>query len=229
MEARWLEPHEAALLLEAARLYRPDRILNPITCPHALIGTLLLTGGRTAEVLGLRVDDVSFDRKTVTFRPNEYRGLKTRTSHRAVPLWPQLEEILRGHVFGRDEPLGDLLFPSPRSGHDVMIRDLRKMLDRIGKLAGFEAGSIRTKIFRHTYCAARLQTLDRGVPVAPFTVARELGHSSATMIEKVYSHLGQVRHRAEVVEYRVEAFREELGERLVALGATATSLRTTGD
>jgi hypothetical protein len=29
-------------------------------------------------------------------------------------------------------------------------------------------------MFRHTYCAARLQTLDRGAPVAPHTVAKEL-------------------------------------------------------
>jgi integrase len=37
---------------------------------HALLATLLLTGGRKSEVLGLELDDISFDRKTVTFRPN---------------------------------------------------------------------------------------------------------------------------------------------------------------
>ena len=37
------------------------------------------------------------------------------------------------------------------------------------------------------------------------------------MVEKVYSHLGQVRHRSDVVEYRLEHHREELGERLKAL------------
>ncbi len=79
-----------------------------------------------------------------------------------------------------------------------MIRDVRKLLDAVGERAGFEHGSIRTKIFRHTYCAARLQTLDRGVPVAPFTVARELGHSGTAMVERVYAHLGQVRHRSGV-------------------------------
>jgi hypothetical protein len=43
---------------------------------------------------------VSFDRKTITFRPNAHRRLKTGTSARVVPLWPQLEEILRAYVFG---------------------------------------------------------------------------------------------------------------------------------
>jgi integrase len=32
--------------------------------------------------------------------------------------------------------------------------------------------------FRHTYCCARLATLDRGAPVSQDTVAREMGHSS---------------------------------------------------
>ncbi len=31
---------------------------------------------------------------------------------------------------------------------------------------------------------------------------RELGHSSIGLIEKTYGHLLNVRHRAEVVEYR---------------------------
>ncbi len=217
-EAEWLEVHNAALLLESARTYQPNSDLDPITFPYAVVATFLLTGGRKAEVLGLRVEDVSFDRKTVTFRPNLYRRLKTRTSHRVVPLWPQLEEILREHVFGRERPLGELLFPSPRpNGREQMIRDLRRMLDAIGERAGFEEGRIRTKLFRHTYCSARLQTLDRGVPIALYTVSRELGHSSTRMVERVYSHLGRVRHRSEVVEYRVGEFEEELGERLAAL------------
>lgn len=63
-------------------------------------------------------------------------------------------------------------------------------------------------MFRHTYRAARLQTLDHGAPVAVDTVRRELGHGSAEMVEKVYGHLGEVRHRAEVVEHRVEQHQE---------------------
>jgi len=57
-------------------------------------------------------------------------------------------------------------------------------------------------MFRHTYCSARLQTLDRGAPVSTDTVRRELGHGSASLVEKVYGHLGNVRARGEVVEYQ---------------------------
>jgi len=166
------------------------------------------------EVLGLEVEDVSFDRKVITIRPYGWRRLKTKRSYRTVPLWPQPEEILRPYVFDFDRPPGRLLFPAEDGG---MLRDIRGLLDRLGTRAGWKPGEVRAKMFRHTYCAARLQTLDHGAPVGPYTVARELGHGSTTMVEKVYSHLGTVRHRSEVVEYRVEQHTATLGDRLEAL------------
>ena len=54
-------------------------------------------------------------------------------------------------------------------------------------------------------------------PVSPYTVGKELGHGGTSMVERVYSHLGQVRHRSDVVEYRLEHHREALGDRLTAL------------
>jgi hypothetical protein len=45
------------------------------------------------------------------------------------------------------------------------------------KLAG-RSGEIRTKMFRHTDCAGRLQMRDGGLPVSPYTV---VGESSATL------------------------------------------------
>src|SRR6266567_4643333 len=156
-EADWLEVPEAALLVEAAKHYEPKRDDLGMPFAYPLIATMLLTGGRLAEVLGLEVDDVSLERKTVTFRPNKWRRLKTKRSHRAVPLWPQLEQILR-----------------------------------------------------HTYISARIQTTQNGAPVAAFTVAREVGHSSTAMIEKVYGHLGQIQHRSAVVEYRVRQHKQAI-------------------
>jgi integrase len=179
-----------------------------------LIATFLLTGGRKSEVLGLGVEDISFDRRTVTFRPNRWRGLKTRTSRRTIPLWPQLEEILRDFVFGREGPLGQLLFPSTQLKSESPVTDTRKSLDSIAELAGFPRGDIRTKVFRHTYCAARLQTLDHGAPVSQWTVSKEMGHGGGSMVERVYGHLGDIRHRSEVVEYRVEQYLDRLGDRV---------------
>jgi integrase len=81
-----------------------------------LIAAFLLTVGRAKEVLWLRLQDVSTDRKTVTFRPNEFhegRRLKTKTSKRIIPLRPQLAEILIPFLDQRAIEGGKLLFRSP--------------------------------------------------------------------------------------------------------------------
>lgn len=217
-EAKWLEIHDATLLLEAARIYRPvpDKGgWKPVPFAYELIATFLLTGGRESEVLGLEVDDVSLDRGVVTFRPNKWRRLKTASSHRSVPLWPQLRETLERYL--AEHPPSKLLFPSFRTGEEAMLTDFRKLLDAVAGRAGWKEGEIRSKMFRHTYCAARLQTLDAGAPVSTYTVAREMGHGGEAMVRRVYGHLGQVRHRAEAVEYRPEQHVAKLGGRLEAL------------
>jgi integrase len=120
-----------------------------------------------------------------------------------------------------------------------MITDFRKLLEAVAVPTGFAEpvldrtgkpvrdargrirlrGTVSAKMFRHSYCAARLQTLDQGAPVSLYTVSRELGHGSRDMVERVYSHLGTVRHRSETVEYRVEQHAEVLHDRLAALPA----------
>jgi integrase len=178
---------------------RPPRFLHP------MLATFLLTGGRESEVYGLLLGDVDLSRETITFRPHEGRRLKTSTSWRTVPYWPQLQEILEPHLEERRKAGAgprDLVFVSARSGG--MITDTRKALDAIAARAGWKPGEVRTKAFRHAYCSARLQTLDQGHPVAERTVAGEMGHGGYELVRRVYSHLGTIRHRSEVVEYRLE-------------------------
>jgi integrase len=100
---------------------------------------------------------------------------------------------------------------------ECMVTNFDGALDQAAERAGWMAGAIRTKMFRHTYCSARLQTLDHGEPVSIYTVSRELGHGGDALVKHVYGHLGTVRHRAEVVKYRVEQFAEQLKERLAVL------------
>jgi len=93
------------------------------------------------------------------------------------------------------------------------------LLDSIAVPCGWDKGEIRANMFRHTYCAARLQTLDQGAPVSFWTVGRELGHGGHSLVNRVYGHLGEVRHRSEQVEYRIEHFERILTKRLAALDA----------
>ena len=135
--AQWLEVPTAALLLEAARTFKPKRDDLAIPFRFELLATALLTGGRPAEVLGLEVDDVNLDREQITFRPNTWRRLKTLTSHRSIPVWPQLKETLRPWLAQRKLAGGRLLFPSYRTGQEAILTDCRTLLDAVGVRVGF--------------------------------------------------------------------------------------------
>jgi integrase len=240
-EAEFFEVAEAALVLEAARVLdarERGRVgvagntvnATPGLCP--IVAVFLLTGGRRREVLGLDINDVSFDRNLVRFRPNKHRGLKTVTSRRTVPLWPQLREILQEWLYGGDHPLtSGLLFPGLHGGR---VRGLRKRMATIAELCGLEPGELYTRRLRHSYCSARLQTVERiikpgkvatdedawdYVEVSRDRVAREMGHGGTKLVERIYGHAPRLPYRSEEVAYRVEQHREQLGERLAVLKA----------
>lgn len=234
-ESAFFEVADAALLLEAARRFdnhpRPGKGVRGL---YPIVATFLLTGGRRSEVLGLDVEDVSFDRGLIHFRPNRHRGLKTSTSHRSVPLWPQLRPILQEWMYAGDSPrTSGLLFTAYDGG---MIGSMRKTLDAIGAACGMDEREVRTRRFRHTYCSARLQTVQRilrpgrqptdddaweYVEVSKFQVQKEMGHGGAQLVDRIYGHAHRNPYRSEVVEYRIDKHRDELGERLRALEAAS--------
>jgi hypothetical protein len=82
---------------------------------------------------------------------------------------------------------------------------------------------VTTKTCRHTYWCARLASLDRGEPVSLDTVRRELGHGDEALVRSIYGHLGTIRHRAPVVEYRTGQHLEVLGDKLPRLKARAVA------
>lgn len=80
-----------------------------------------------------------------------------------------------------------------------MLDNVDRQLDRIGERADMHKP--RLQAFRHSYTAARLQTLEHGAPLSVWQVARELGHRSTQMIGSRYGHLARVTERNEVVEF----------------------------
>jgi integrase len=72
-------------------------------------------------------------------------------------------------------------------------------------------------MFRHTFCAAALQLLDGDAPIGVYTVARWMGHEGSRLVERTYSHLGEVRHRSKVLEFRADQHAAILGDRLRAV------------
>ena len=48
----------------------------------ALFVTLIDTGAKLSEIVGLEVQDVDLEERSITMRPNNIRGLKTKGSYR---------------------------------------------------------------------------------------------------------------------------------------------------
>ncbi len=126
-----------------------------------------------------------------------------------MPLWPQLEGILRDYFAEREQAggIGTLLFPSHRHERERMLDNVDRQLDRIGERVGVPKP--RLHAFQHSYTAARLQTLQHGAPVSVWQVARELGHRSTQMIDDRYGHLAHVTERKEVVEFIIRPDHEK--------------------
>ncbi len=203
-KAKYLEIPDAAKVLKAAKRLERAPKGGLIEFVHPLIATFLLSGGRAAEVLGLTWDDIDFDLKQITFKPNKWRGLKREWSERTIPMWPQLLPILKAH---RKKMKGDrLVFPSPRLafvGKEGMIHDIRNVMNELRKESGVANLPGGVTIFRHTYATARLQTTDNGKQISLWTVKNEMGHKTVSLIETTYGHPSSFRPRGEVVEYRV--------------------------
>ena len=203
-ETPFLEVHEMAEVLRYAfEDYSPVREDRAILYFPQILATLALTGGREREILGAMVGDLDLDRQVLHIRQNRYRTLKSKNAPRPLNIPSQLRRILRRYLSGGQRPKGELLFPGKNNaGHEAMIQDLRKAYDQMpmpeARLPGV---ALRSKVIRHTWCAARLQTLDRGAPVPIYTVAEEMGHKDTQMIKRIYGHLGRVRHRGEEVEF----------------------------
>jgi integrase len=174
---------------------------------------------------------VSFERKTVTFRPNAWRALKTLKRPRVVPLFPGVEVIVRPYVFGDPRPDGDLLFRNTRGG---MITSVTGAFDEASALLrrlGVKFAHVRRHAgpdqydLRRSFCAAALQILDGGRPIAPDTVARWLGRGGHSLARRVYGHLGEVRHRGEHVSFDLSLARERFPCAVRTLRARAAEAR----
>jgi integrase len=176
---------------------------------------MALAGLRWSEATGLRASDIDFARRVIVVAGNEHRKVKTRAKgHRAVPLWPQLEMLLRAYLQRHPRIGATLLCPTQRGERTAPIKDVRSLyrnaftvakatLDSAG--IGHELGraNLTPQVWRVTYCSARLQTTDHGAPVADVVVQGEMGHTSMEMITRVYGRVGRERRRLPVVEYRL--------------------------
>ena len=107
-------------------------LMTPAFANSEVASSLLLlltdTGARLAEITGMEARDVDLDKAILYIRPNDRRGLKTKTSTRSIPLSQRDTECLRQHQVGLADT--DPIFPAHAKpgGNDSASAMLMKRL-----------------------------------------------------------------------------------------------------
>ena len=94
----------------------------------ALLVLLTDTGARLAEVTGLEAGDVDLDKAILHIRPNDHRGLKTKTSTRSIPRSHRATECLRQQQVGLSDT--DPIFPAyaqPRGSDNASAMLMKRL------------------------------------------------------------------------------------------------------
>lgn len=157
------------------------------------------TGMRQAELLALKWEDISWERKTLNVNRQLirkkgggyiFRPPKTQSGRRQIALGQASILVLKDHRTTQSklrQEMGDgwteldLVFPS-NIGTPIVGSNLRKDFRKAIELAGLPR--LRFHDLRHT--AASLM-LNYGVPV--IVVSKRLGHANASITLNVYGHL----------------------------------------
>ena len=193
-----------------AACFTADQIRNILQIAeepwHLMFACAALLGLRAGEILGLRVEDVDLQTRTINIKQGAWRGklqtTKNAASENALPIPSALEGFFREHLkTWKPNPLG-LLFCN-RNGRaytsqKIVEYHLWPLLDALKiKRAGFHA-------FRHAHATLLLEG-----GASPKVAQRQLRHSDARVTLGIYAHLVEGTHREAV---------EKLASFLVPIG-----------
>jgi integrase len=189
-----------------------NRLLDSVD-PHyyPLFLTLVSTGTRLGEALGLQWGDLDSGRKTIQIRRTLYRGAyyvpKTKQSRRAIDVGDQLLDTLRGlkrERFGTESAPVDAPIFTMSTG--VLI-DPDNLRHRIWKpaLAKAKLRHVVIHSLRHTFASLLISQGEN-----PKYIQTQLGHSSIKLTMDTYGHLfpREKRHAPARLEGQLMAARE---------------------
>jgi integrase len=180
-KAEFLSLYEQKQLEEAAKSYGSGTYLAVMLC--------LYTGLRIGEVLGLRREDIDFEKKTITVRRTIQRIKTDKTGQKTeiVALSPKSQSSNR--VIPLPDFIAELLKSTPVSGYTISGTDkpieprtLQYRFKRLLKLSGIRGVNFHTT--RHTFAA---RALEQGFDVK--TLSEIMGHSSAAVTLNKYAHI----------------------------------------
>jgi integrase len=157
------------------------------------------TGMRQAELIGLKWEDIDWERNTLQVRRQllrhkgggfEFSKPKSKSGNRKILIGLQTMAVLKTHqetVIQKRKnskekwPELDLIFPT-RVGTPIVSQNLRRGFRKVLKVSGLP--KIRFHDLRHT---AASMMLNYGISV--LAVSRRLGHSKPSITLDVYGHL----------------------------------------
>jgi integrase len=180
-----------------------------------MLATVLYTGLRSSEMLGLVWDDVDFEAGVIHVRaqlsrahigaPARRVAPKTPASVRDVPLVAQLARLLSAHKQRTPFARGaDWVFATARGtpyGHRNVSR---RALGRTAQRAGLNDDGwppLRFHDLRHTFASHLI--IDLGLD--PAQVSRILGHARITITLDIYTHLFEDARHARDIRTRMAA------------------------
>ncbi len=170
-------PEDVWRVLEAIRQIGEER-QRPSLYPF--FATLVYTGLRRGEAIGLRWDNVHFETRLLKVK-RSYVGQTKSNRHRTVTMPSELVTILKAYKLA-DPWKAELCFPNDAgqmyTAHAKLHAVLHEALRRVG------LPRIRIHDLRHTYASHYLMN---GGDL--FTLQKALGHSSTQLISDVYGHL----------------------------------------
>jgi site-specific recombinase XerD len=145
---------------------------------RALLATLLATGVRASELVGLRVGDVHFGEGDESYILVTGKGNKQRE---VGPLGLECQKHLRRYLRGLDFTPECSLFTSHRTGGALTISGLDQLLKRLREWAGpehFTGIRLSAHTFRHTFA---VNYLKQGGDIKRLQLL--LGHTSLTVTQ----------------------------------------------
>ncbi|MBI2903010.1 MAG: tyrosine-type recombinase/integrase [Candidatus Methylomirabilis oxyfera] len=190
-----LTPDEVRRLLDAARALDQERAGRHGTevSRYLLLLTLLLTGLRVGELMGLQWRDLDLSSGVLEVRRQRTRGQNSPPkNHRmkredlARPLWEALKAAMENRraelaYQGRDLDLEENIFRN-RVGRPFDAPSVRRLLHASVARAGLR--HMTPHLMRHTFCG---QALTTGAPAA--YVKEMAGHASIQLTVDTYGHL----------------------------------------
>jgi integrase len=181
---------------------RPDAQAR---CYGLAIEMKLRTGARLGELLGVRYGEINFERGVWTIaaqwtREGVLAAPKTKKSTRRVPLASELVMKLAARKLREGAGDDDFIFASRKGGQPMSHTNFRRRgWERAVDAAGLTDGpKITPHDARHAFAS---EMAERGL--SSLDVAEVLGHATAGITEKIYTHAFNRDEREERVRQAV--------------------------